>query len=91
LLRIWKNYALCPENFDSRTGEPGGQRYQSWGPLFTLMAVQEYLDVTPWDGFRFGQLQPKAEGSLRRMSILGRNYEVEISPDGIRLVEEKKS
>lgn len=90
LLRIWKNYALCPENFDSRTGEPGGQRYQSWGPLFTLMAVQEYLDVTPWDGFRFGQLQPKAEGSLRRMSILGRNYEVEISPDGIRLVEEKK-
>jgi len=29
-LRIWKNYQLCPENFDSRTGEAGGQRYQSW-------------------------------------------------------------
>ncbi len=89
-LRIWKNYTLCPENFDSRTGEPGGQRYQSWGPLFALMAIEEYLDVTPWDGFRFGQLQPKGKGFLRRMDILGRNYEVEISPDRIRLIEEKK-
>ncbi|MDD8019643.1 MAG: trehalase family glycosidase [Acidobacteriota bacterium] len=89
-LRIWKNYALCPENFDSRTGEAGGQRYQSWGPLFALIAIEEYLDVTPWDGFRFGQLQPKTKGSLKRIGILGRNYEVEISPDGIKLIEEKK-
>jgi len=54
------------------------------------MAIEEYLDVTPWDGFRFGQLQPKGKGFLRRMDILGRNYEVEISPDRIRLIEEKK-
>ncbi len=33
-LRTWKNFQLCPENFDSRTGEPKGRRYQSWGPLF---------------------------------------------------------
>lgn len=89
-LRIWKNYALCPENFDSRTGEPGGQRYQSWGPLFALMAVEEYLEVSPWDGLRFGQLQPRKNGYLRRLDVLGRHYEVEISPDRIKLIEEKK-
>lgn len=88
-LRIWKNYQLCPENFDSRTGEAGGQRYQSWGPLFALIGLEEYLDVTPWDGFRFGQLKPEGKGIMRRMSILGRHYEVEIS-SRIKLKEEGK-
>ncbi len=31
----------CRENFDARTGEGGGQRFQSWGPLFALGAVEE--------------------------------------------------
>ncbi|MBC7349490.1 MAG: hypothetical protein H5U05_05900 [Candidatus Aminicenantes bacterium] len=89
-LRIWKNYQLCPENFDSRTGEAGGQRYQSWGPLFALIGLEEYLDVTPWDGFRFGQLKPEQKGNLKRMSILDRHYEVEMSGSRIRLIEEGK-
>jgi len=46
-LRSWENFQLCPENFDSRTGEAGGQRHQSWGPLFALIALEEYLDFTP--------------------------------------------
>jgi hypothetical protein len=87
-LRIWKNYQLCPENFDSRTGEAGGQRYQSWGPLFALIGVEEYLDVTPWDGFRFGQLNPESKGILNRLSVLGRHYEVEMSSKRTRLKEE---
>ncbi|MDI6698106.1 MAG: trehalase family glycosidase [Candidatus Saccharicenans sp.] len=87
-LRIWKNYQLCPENFDSRTGEAGGQRYQSWGPLFALIGLEEYLDVTPWEGFRFGQLKPERKGILKRVSILGRHYEVELSPSRVRLIEE---
>lgn len=89
-LRIWKNYQLCPENFDSRTGEAGGQRHQSWGPLFALIGLEEYLDVTPWDGFRFGQLKPEQKGKLKRMSILGRHYEVEMSSSRIKLIEEGK-
>ena len=31
----------CRENFDARTGEGRGQRFQSWGPLFALGAVEE--------------------------------------------------
>jgi len=87
-LRTWKNFQLCPENFDSRTGEPKGRRYQSWGPLFALIAVEDYLDVNPWEGFRFGMIQPEKSGKLKRISFQGRHYDVEISPSEIKLKEE---
>lgn len=87
-LRSWENFQLCPENFDSRTGEPGGQRYQSWGPLFALIALEEYLDFTPWDGFRFGIINPEKKGKLSRLFIQGRNYDVEVSSSKIKLFEE---
>ena len=34
---------FCRENFDARTGRGCGQRFQSWGPLFALGA----LELTP--------------------------------------------
>ena len=89
-LRSWENFQLCPENFDSRTGEAGGQRYQSWGPLFALIAVEEYLDFTPWEGFRFGVLDPEEKGKLKRMAIQGRHYEVEVSSSETKLREEDR-
>lgn len=89
-LRIWKNYQLCPENFDSRTGEAGGQRYQSWGPLFALIGLEEFLDFTPWEGFRFGMINPEEGGKLSRISIHDRHYDVEVSPSEVKLKEEGK-
>ena len=32
---------FCRENFDSRTGEGRGQRFQSWAPLFALGALEQ--------------------------------------------------
>ena len=87
-LRTWTNFQLCPENFDSLSGEAGGQRYQSWGPLFALIALEEYLDFTPWEGFRFGMLKPDDSGTLTRLSIQGRQYEVRVSTSGTALREE---
>ena len=88
--RSWQNFQVCPENFDSRTGEAGGQRHQSWGPLFALIALEEYLDFTPWEGFRFGILAPERKGKLRRVSIQGRHYEVRVSRSETKLREEDK-
>jgi hypothetical protein len=87
-LRSWTNFQVCPENFDSRTGEAGGQRHQSWGPLYALIALEEYLDFTPWEGFRFGILDPEKKGKLSRVSIQGRRYQVEVSRSGTKLKEE---
>lgn len=87
-LRAWKTFQICPENFDSRTGEPGGQKFQSWGPLFALIALEEYLDFTPWEGFRFGMITAEKEGKLSRVAIQGRHYEIEVSRKKILLKEE---
>ncbi|MDP2914878.1 MAG: trehalase family glycosidase [Candidatus Aminicenantes bacterium] len=89
-MRSWTNFQLCPENFHPLTGEAAGQRFQSWGPLFALLAVEEYLDFTPWEGFRFGMIQPDSKGTLSRISIQGRSYDVEASKGEIVLREEGK-
>ncbi len=87
-MRSWVNFQLCPENFDSRIGEAGEQRYQSWGPLFALIALEEYIDFTPWDGFRFGMIQPEKKGKLSRLLIQGRHYDIEVTPKKVKLKEE---
>jgi len=87
-LRSWESFGLCPENFDSLTGEAGGDRYQTGGPLAALIAVEEYLDVTPHEGFRFGVLKPDAKGRLSRVMVQGRHYEVEVANSSTVLREE---
>jgi hypothetical protein len=89
-MRTWTNFQLCPENFHPLTGEAAGQRFQSWGPLFVLMAVEEYLDFTPWDGFRFGILNPEEKGTLQHATIQDRRYDVEIAPKRVRLYEDDR-
>ncbi len=37
---------MCRENFDARTGEGCGQRFQSWAPLFALGALEELGEGT---------------------------------------------
>ncbi len=87
-MRSWENFQICPENYDSRTGEAGGQRYQSWGPLFALIALEEYIDITPWEGFRFGVLYPEKKGEVERIAIQGRHYDVKVSSKDITIKEE---
>lgn len=87
-MRSWTNFGLSPENFDSLTGEAGGQRYQSNGPLAALIAVEEYLDFTPHEGFRFGILKPDGKGRLSRVLVQGRHYEVEAANSSTVLREE---
>ena len=41
---------FCRENFDSRTGKGCGQRFQSWGPLFALGALEQFAHTTHWRG-----------------------------------------
>jgi hypothetical protein len=90
-LTSWKSFGLAPESFDSLTGEAGGDRFQSAGPLAALMALEEYLDFTPHEGLRFGMLKPDAKGKLSRVMIQGRQYEVEVSNSSTILREEGTS
>jgi hypothetical protein len=87
-MKAWTNFQICPENFHPLTGEPAGQRFRSWGPLFALPAVEEYLDFTPWEGFRFGMIDPERKGRLLRAAIQGRSYDLEVARGGIALRED---
>ena len=49
---------FCRENFDARTGRGRGHRFQSWGPLFALGAMEEFVDACPWRGLRIGSRLP---------------------------------
>ena len=79
----WRRFGYCRENFHGDTGEGGGHRFQSWGPLFALIGVEEFVDVTPWEGLRVGTLTPPAATTLRRLVIRDRSWDVTLSPEGV--------
>ncbi|MDW7760948.1 MAG: trehalase family glycosidase [Acidobacteriota bacterium] len=88
LLRAWDSFQIAPEYFDSLTGEAGGRRHRSGAALLALMAIEEYLDFTPWEGFRFGILEPQKTGRLTRIAVQGRHYQVDVSRSRTLLREE---
>jgi neutral trehalase len=84
-LRAWRDYQACRENYDSRTGEGGGQTYQSWGALFALTGIEEFIDSTPWDGLRVGTLTPPPSSKIKNIVLNGRRWDILLSPDGYRI------
>jgi hypothetical protein len=84
-LRNWRRYQVCRENFDTRTGEGTTQRHQSWGPLLALLGLEEFVDVTPWEGLRLGSLAPPPESTLRRLRRAGHQWEVTLDPKALHV------
>ena len=84
---------FCRENFDARSGRGRGRRFQSWGPLFALGAIEEFVDACPWRGLHIGSRLPAfvardvggdAEGNAVRariegLRVAGRARTVELS------------
>ena len=84
-LKSWRDYQLCRENYDSRTGEGGGHSFQSWGPLFALIGVEEFIDVTPWEGLRLGTLTPPPETILENIRIRNQNWSITLGQRGLSI------
>jgi hypothetical protein len=90
-LSDWRRTGLCRENFDSRTGQGGGQRHQSWGPLFALTLLEQLADVTPWDGLRIGGLRIPPGTALRNLDLGSRgSLDVTHEASGLRIRCEKR-
>ncbi|MFB0517932.1 MAG: amylo-alpha-1,6-glucosidase, partial [Acidobacteriota bacterium] len=79
-IRSWLDYQLCRENYDSRTGEGGGRRYQSWGPLFCLVGIEEFIDYEPWGGLRFGSSGISQSSKISNVPLDNHLYDVTIGP-----------
>ena len=77
---------FCRENFDARSGRGRGHRFQSWGPLFALGAIEEFVDACPWRGVRTGSRLPAFVGSgaaarsgIEGLRVAGEARTVELS------------
>jgi hypothetical protein len=57
--------------------------------LLPLVAVEEYIDLNPWDGLRFGILNPPAEGEFRGAIWNGQTYAVTVGSKRTALLRDR--
>ena len=67
------------------TGEGSSDPHYTWGALMALIAIEEFVDINPWHGLRFGNLRPVEAGAIERYPIAGALYDVEMSNDSLRV------
>ena len=87
----WKTNQRNDELYHAWGGSGGGDTHYTWGTLLCLIPVEQFIDVNPWDGLRFGALDPPSNGSLHRVPLDGHTYDVTIAPNETTLVRDGKS
>ncbi len=87
----WKTNQRNDELYHAWGGSGGGDTHYTWGTLLCLIPLEQFIDVNPWDGLRFGALDPPSNGSLHRVPLDGHTYDVTIAPNETTLVRDGKS
>ncbi|HEV2380384.1 MAG TPA: hypothetical protein VG206_11390 [Terriglobia bacterium] len=60
----WKTGDLTSARTSS-AGNAGGDPHYTWSAFLCQVALDQYVDNTPWDGFRLGILNPPSDGEIR--------------------------
>jgi hypothetical protein len=81
----WKVNQHNDELYHAWGGSGGGDTHYTWGALLCLIALEQFIDENPWDGLRFGALNPDIEGTFRAARWNGHNYEVRIGPQATEM------
>ena len=69
-------------------GRGKGDPHYTFGALLPLIATEEYIDENPWEGMRFGILNPPSEGEFRGAIWEGHRYDITIGPQRTALVRD---
>jgi hypothetical protein len=77
----WKSNQRNNELYHAWGGNGGGDTHYTWGTLLCLIPLEQFIDVNPWDGLRFGALDPPSSGTLRGVSWQHHAYDVTIGPN----------
>lgn len=77
----WHAHQYTNEQYYAWGGSAGGDKHYTWGALLCLIPLEQYMDETPWDGLRFGALNPRTSGELSNYSWNHHNYKIAIGPD----------
>jgi hypothetical protein len=87
----WKSKQHDNEQYHSWGGNGGGDTHYTWGALLCLAALEQYIDENPWEGLRFGTLNPPSEGTFRGTVWERHNYDVTVGPRITELVRDGKN
>ena len=69
-------------------GNGAGDPHYTWGALLPLIATEEYIDENPWEGLRFGVVNPAASGEFRGSIWDNHTYDVTIGPNRTALARD---
>jgi hypothetical protein len=78
------------EQYYAWGGSAGGDLHYTWGALLCLIPLEQYIDVNPWEGLRFGALDPMAKGSFPGEVWENHAYDVTIGPHQTALARDGK-
>lgn len=84
----WKQNQHYDECYFAWGGGASSHTHYTWGTLLCLVGLEQYIDVNPWDGFRFGALDPPERGEFRKAEWDGHVYDVSIGPELTQLVRD---
>ena len=87
----WKNNQHDNELYHAWGGSGGGDTHYTWGALLCLLGVEQFMDANPWDGLRFGALNPGADGRLHRATWQNHSYDVTIGPSKTEVARDGKT
>jgi Mannosylglycerate hydrolase MGH1-like glycoside hydrolase domain len=84
----WKKNQHDDEQYFAWGGSAGGDKHYTWGALLCLAGLEQYIDANPWDGLRFGALDPPARGELHGVKLEGHTYAVTLGPEITQLIRD---
>lgn len=84
----WRVAQHDNEQYGAEGGNGGGDPHYTWGALLPQIALDQYVDVNPWEGLRFGVLNPASDGVFRGVRWRGRTYDVAIGPGKTSLTQD---
>jgi Trehalase len=76
----WRAHQRTNEQYYAWGGSAGGDVHYTWGALLCLIGMEQFIDENPWDGLRFGALQPPVESQLLGVVWKQHRYDVTIGP-----------
>ena len=86
----WHANQHTNEQYYAWGGSAGGDKHYTWGALLLLIATEQYIDEEPWDGFRFGSLNPPEPGSLSNINWNHHRYDIAIGPDHTAMTRDQE-
>lgn len=88
-LNIWKKYKLCRGSYNSKTGEAGGNRYQSWGPILALIGVEEFINWDIYGNVKIGSFYKGKTSVLKNIKDYSNSYTITLSEEALKVVLSK--